>query len=291
MKYGFIRDHSNEFAVERMCKVLEVSRSGYYKWLKRKQSKRKEENDRLKLKISEIYWQSKGSYGSPRVYRKLRNQGIRCNKKRVERLMKELGLKAIQKRKFKATTNSNHNLPVNENILNREFDVKERNKVWVSDITYIPTQEGWLYLAVIIDLYSRKVVGWSMSNRMKKELVINATKMAIKNRNPSKGLIFHSDRGSQYASHEFQKLLWKNGFKSSMSRKGNCWDNAVAESFFGTLKTELTHHKIYQTRRQARQDIFEYIEIFYNKFRMHSTLDYKSPEEYENERKTTKLCV
>lgn len=274
-----------------MCQVLEVSRSGYYKWLKRKPSTIKKENEILKTKIAEIYWQSRGTYGSPRIYEHLRNEGIKCNKKRVERLMKVLGLKAIQKRKFKVTTDSNHNLPVKNNILNRKFDVNEKNKVWVSDITYIPTHEGWLYLAVVIDLYSRKVVGWSMNKRMKKELVINATRMAIKNRKPDKGLIFHSDRGSQYASHDFQKLLWQNGFKSSMSRKGNCWDNAVAESFFGTLKTELIHNISYQTRRQARQDIFEYIEIFYNRFRMHSTLDYKSPEEYENKRKTAKLCV
>lgn len=274
-----------------MCKVLEVSRSGYYKWLKRKPSKREEENETLKFKVAQIYWQSRGTYGSPRIYKQLKKEGIICNKKRVERLMKVLGLKAIQKRKFKVTTNSNHNLPIKDNILNREFDVSQKNKVWVSDITYIPTQEGWLYLAVIIDLYSRKVVGWSMDSTMKKNLVINALNMALNNRQVSRGLIFHSDRGSQYASIEFQELLIENGFKSSMSRKGNCWDNAVSESFFGTLKTELIHHNNYITRAQARRDIFEYIEVFYNRFRMHSTLNYKSPEKYENERKATKLSV
>lgn len=274
-----------------MCKVLKVSRSGYYKWLKRKPSQREKQNKKLKQKIAKIYWQSRGTYGSPRIHKQLKKAGIKCNEKRVARLMRNLGLRAKQKRKFKTTTNSNHNLSVKRNILNREFDVNKKNKVWTSDITYIPTKEGWLYLSVIIDLYSRKIIGWSMSNRINKELVIDAFTMATNRRDLSKGLIFHSDRGSQYASHKFQKLLWENGAKSSMSRKGDCWDNAVSESFFATLKTELIYQTKYETRCQAKQDIFEYIEIFYNKFRMHSTLDYKSPEEYENGRKTTKLCV
>ena len=177
MIYGFIRDHSNEFAVERMCQVLKVSRSGYYDWLKRKPSKRKRKNKKLKLKISQIYWQSRGTYGSPRIYKKLRNEGFKCNKKRVERLMRALGLKAIQKRKFKVTTDSNHKLPLRKNILNRKFNVSRKNKVWVSDITYIPTKEGWLYLTVVIDLYSRKVVDWSMDKRMTKQLVVIAFNM------------------------------------------------------------------------------------------------------------------
>ncbi|MCK8826569.1 IS3 family transposase [Natroniella acetigena] len=291
MKYGFIREHRNEFPITRMCQVLGVSRSGYYSWLNRKPSKRKQENYKLKLRIAQIYSESRGSYGSPRIYKQLKKEGFKCNKKRIERLMRVLGLKAIQKRKFRVTTDSNHNLPIKENLLERKFDVTEKNKVWVSDITYISTKEGWLYLAVMIDLYSRKIVGWSMQKRMTKNLVIYALNMAIKRRNPEKGLIVHSDQGSQYASHAFQKLLWQNKFKSSMSRKGNCWDNAVAESFFGTLKTELVYHNKYQTRSQAKQDIFKYIEIFYNRNRLHSTLDYKSPEEYENERKMSKLCV
>ena len=255
------------------------------------QCKRELENQGLKLRIAQIYSENSGRYGSPRIYEQLRKEGFKCNKKRVERLMRVLGLKANQKRKFKVTTDSNHNLPIKDNLLNREFDVNQKNKVWASDITYISTKEGWLYLAVMIDLYSRKVVGWSMQKRMTKSLVIDALKMAINRRDPQQGLIVHSDQGSQYASHDFQKLLWQNKFKSSMSRKGDCWDNAVAESFFGTLKTELVYHSKYQTRSQAKQDIFEYIEIFYNRNRLHSTLDYKSPEEYENESKTTKLCV
>jgi len=274
-----------------MCQVLNVSRSGYYSWLNRTPSKRKLENEELKIKIAEIYWQSRGTYGSPRIHEKLKKEGYHYNIKRIARLMKELGLKAIQKRKFKVTTDSNHNYPVKENLLKREFDVDTPNKAWVSDITYISTQEGWLYLTVIIDLYSRKVVGWSMNKRMTKQLVIDALIMAVKKRKPSKGLIFHSDRGSQYASHDFQNSLLRYGMKSSMSRKGDCWDNAVAESFFSSLKIELIYHNRYQYRSQARQDIFEYIEVFYNKDRLHSYLDYKSPEEYENERKTSKLCV
>jgi len=274
-----------------MCQVLNVSRSGYYSWLNRTPSKRKLENEKLKIKIAEIYWQNRGTYGSPRIHKKLKKEGYHYNIKRIEKLMKELGLKARQKRKFKVTTDSNHNYPVKENLLKREFDVDTPNKAWVSDITYISTQEGWLYLTVIIDLYSRKVVGWSMNKRMTKQLVIDALIMAVKKRKPSKGLIFHSDRGSQYASHDFQNSLLRYGMKSSMSRKGDCWDNAVAESFFSSLKIELIYHNRYQYRSQARQDIFEYIEVFYNKDRLHSYLDYKSPEEYENERKTSKLCV
>jgi transposase InsO family protein len=205
--------------------------------------------------------------------------------------MREQGLKARQKRKFKNTTDSNHDLPIKRNILNRQFKVSQPNKVWVSDITYIYTKEGWLYLAIIIDLYGRKVVGWSMNERITKELVLEALEMAINRRKPARGLIFHSDRGSQYASHEFQRMLWEHGFISSMSRKGNCWDNAVSESFFSTLKTELIYQNQYESRGEAKRDIFQYIEIFYNRFRLHSALGYKSPEEYENERKTPKLCV
>jgi len=274
-----------------MCHVLEVSRSGYYDWLNRKPSKRQLENEKLKLEITKIYWRHKGHYGSPRIYRELRKKGYKCNIKRVARLMSVLGLKAIRKKKYKRTTDSNHNLPIKDNLLGRNFNVTQPNKVWVSDITYIPTARGWLYLTVVIDLYSRKVVGWSMNRRMTKQLVIDALDMAIKNRDPDKGLIFHSDRGSQYASHKFQRKLWENGFRSSMSRKGDCWDNAVAESFFATLKTELIYDNKYLNRKQARQDIFQYIAIYYNRIRIHSTLDYKSPENYEKERRLTKLCV
>jgi len=274
-----------------MCQVLEVSRSGYYDWLNREPSQRQLENEKLKIKITEIYWQHKGRYGSPRIYRQLKKEGYNYNIKRIEKLMNIRGLKAIQKRKFKKTTDSNHNLPLKKNLLNRKFNVTQPNKVWVSDITYISTKEGWLYLAVVIDLYSRKVVGWSINKRMTKHLVIDALNMGIKNRKPDKGLIFHSDRGTQYASHDFQKELWKNTMRSSMSRKGDCWDNAVAESFFSTIKTELIYHNKYKNRKQARQDIFQYIAVYYNRIRMHSTLNYKSPKDYEKESKQSKLCV
>ncbi|ACL69206.1 Integrase catalytic region [Halothermothrix orenii H 168] len=210
--------------------------------LKRKPGKRELTNKKLKLKIAEIYWQTRGRYGSPRIHKQLKKEGYHYNIKRIERLMRVMGLKAIQKRKFKRTTNSDNNLPLKNNLLKRNFSVTQPDKVWVSDITYIPTKEGWLYLSVVIDLYSRRVVGWSMDNHMTKRLVIDALEMAVLNRNPSRGLIFHSDRGSQYASHDFQKTLWKYGIISSMSRKGDCWDNAVAESFFATLKTELIFH-------------------------------------------------
>ncbi|ADL12888.1 Integrase catalytic region [Acetohalobium arabaticum DSM 5501] len=268
-----------------MCQVLEVSRSGYYKWLNRKPSQREKINKKLKLKIAEIYWQHNGTYGSPRIHRVLRKEGYTVNIKRVARLMRIMGLKAIQKRKFKRTTNSNHDLPLKENLLKRDFDIDKPDKVWVSDITYISTKKGWLYLAVVIDLYSRKVVGYSMSKRINTDLIMSATKMAISRRNPEAGLIFHSDRGSQYASHKVQNLFKQHSIRSSMSRKGDCWDNAVAESFFGTLKIELVYHKKYLTRNQARLDIFEYIAGYYNKVRLHSYLDYMSPKDYEKERK------
>ncbi|WP_148217686.1 IS3 family transposase [Acetohalobium arabaticum] len=283
--YGFIRDHSDQFTVVKMCQVLEVSRSGYYKWLNRKPSQREKINKKLKLKIAEIYWQHNGTYGSPRIHRVLRKEGYTVNIKRVARLMRIMGLKAIQKRKFKRTTNSNHDLPLKENLLKRDFDIDKPDKVWVSDITYISTKKGWLYLAVVIDLYSRKVVGYSMSKRINTDLIMSATKMAISRRNPEAGLIFHSDRGSQYASHKLQNLFKQHSIRSSMSRKGDCWDNAVAESFFGSLKTELVYHKKYLTRNQARLDIFEYIAGYYNKVRLHSYLNYMSPKNYEKERK------
>lgn len=268
-----------------MCQVLEVSRSGYYKWLNKKPSKNQLFNEELKIKIAEIYWQHKGRYGSPRIHKQLRKEGYAVNIKRVTRLMRIMGLKAIQKRKFKKTTNSNHNLPIKDNLLKRKFDIKKPNKVWVSDITYIPTQTGWLYLAVVIDLYSRKVVGYSMSKSIDANLIVSAVKMAINNRKPESDLIFHSDRGSQYASNKVQNLFKKYNIRSSMSRKGDCWDNAVAESFFGTLKMELVYHQNYLDQTQARVDIFEYIASYYNNLRLHSYLNYMSPKNYEKQRK------
>jgi len=264
-----------------MCKVLKVSRSGYYASVVRPESSRARENRRLLVKIKAIHKGSRNTYGSPRVHRKLRAEGETCNRKRVARLMSDADIRAKQKRRFVATTNSKHNLPVAANLLDRQFNAVSPNSVWVSDITYIPTSEGWLYLATVMDLYSRQIVGWSMGDSMERSLVKDALSMAIRKRRPGEGLLHHSDRGSQYASTEYQGMLMRNGITPSMSRKGNCWDNAPMESFFHTLKTELVHHKHYLTRREARRDIFEYIEVFYNRQRLHSSLGYKTPTEYE----------
>jgi len=264
-----------------MCRLFKVSRSGYYAWLHRPESQRKTEDKALSEVIAKIHEESNGEYGSPKIHQELRRRGTRCGCKRVARLMRKDGLKAKTIRKFKATTNSNHSLPVAENLLNRDFTPAEPNKAWVADITYIWTNEGWLYLAVVIDLFSRAVVGWSMSERMTRTLVMDAFTLAVKRRNPSTGLIHHSDRGSQYASADFQKLLSKHGAICSMSRKGNCWDNAAAESFFAILKRALIYHNKYQTRVKARQSIFDYIERFYNRKRIHSTLGYRTPYEID----------
>jgi len=236
---------------------------------------------KLKQKIMQIYSNSRKTYGSPRIYQQLLREGYSVGKKRVERLMQEMGIQALAKRKYKATTDSKHSKPVAQNHLNRDFRADRPNQAWVADITYIYTQEGWLYLATIMDLYSRKIIGWSLRNRLTKELVMAALDMALKQRKPSSSLLLHSDRGSQYASELYQTLLERNGILCSMSGKGNCWDNAVMESFYRTLKIELIYQRNYETRIEAQRDIFEYIEIFYNRERLHSSLGYYSPEEYE----------
>jgi len=236
---------------------------------------------KLKQEITEIYQKSRRTYGSPRIHQKLLREDHHISRKRVARLMQELDICAVAKRKYKATTDSKHSKPVAENRLNRNFTPEKPNTSWVADITYIYTQEGWLYLATIMDLFSRKIIGWSLRERLTKELVIAALDMALKQRNLFSDLLLHSDRGSQYASELYQLLLLKHGILCSMSGKGNCWDNAVMESFYRTLKVELIYQKTYQTRREAQRDIFEYIEIFYNRERLHSSLGYCSPEEYE----------
>jgi len=276
-----MQQHQAEFPISVMCDVLSVSRSGYYAWLKKPETKRQQANNRLRQKIRDIHRDSDKSYGSPRIYRELKTQGEPCSENRVARLMREDGLYAKTKRRFKATTNSKHNLPVAPNLLNRDFSPEEPNQVYAGDITYVWTSEGWLYLAVVIDLFSRSVVGWAMHKRMTRQLVMDALTMAVQRRRPPSGVIFHSDRGSQYASADFQSLLAKHGMLCSMSRKGDCWDNAPVESFFGSLKQELVFHRKHPTRFQARQSIFEYIERFYNRRRLHSTLGYKSPANYE----------
>lgn len=265
-----------------MCNLLEINRSSYYKRKKTKEKKRYKENQILLRMIKEIFEESKQRYGSPRITAELNKRGIKCNKKRIARLMSKNGIKAKIFMKYRATTNSNHQKEKSVNLLNREFRRKSPNEVWSSDITYIRTEQGWLYLATVIDLYSRKVIGWQLDNRLNSDLVEKALQHALMDRKVESGIIFHSDQGVQYASDSFRKLLKNNGFIQSMSRKGNCYDNAVAETFFHTLKTELIKREKYKTREEARRSIFEYIEIFYNRKRLHSAIGYLSPVEYEN---------
>jgi putative transposase len=276
-----MKDHSGEFPVKKMAKYLNVSKSRYYKWLKEKPCDRRKRDIELLDVIKKIFKAKKRRYGSPRIHKDLKEFGHRCGHNRVSRIMRENGLIARQKRKFKVTTDSKHDFPISPNLLNRQFEVKKRDKVWVSDITYISTLAGWLYLCVVIDLFSRKIVGWSMGKRITAELTKGAILMAIMQRKPADGLIFHSDRGSQYASHEFRNVLKQNKMVQSMSRKGNCWDNACAESFFSTLKMEEVFYQTYKTQDEARRSIFEYIAVFYNRQRRHSYIGYMCPDEYE----------
>jgi putative transposase len=261
--------------------VLEVSRSGYYSWGKHPVGVRQREDERLLMQIRQAYGRGRGTYGSPRITAELRSKGMVCGKNRVARLMKENGIKAKTKRRFKATTKSRHDLLVAENLLSQREAVEATNRVWVSDITFIWTREGWLYLAGILDAFSRKVVGWSMGDTLSHGIVAEALEKAFRREKPGRGLIFHSDRGSQYASYAFRDLLDREGFVPSMSSGGHCYDNALMESFFHTLKTELVYFEKYQTRQEARGSVFEYIEVFYNRIRRHSSLDYCSPVEFE----------
>ena len=267
-----------------MCRALEVSRSGYYAWKRRPKSQSRLSNEKLLIEIRRVFWDNNRNYGSPRIWDQLRNkERVPCSLNRIARLMRLNGIVAVQRRKFKATTNSKHDYPVWPNILNRSFTAEKPNAVWVSDITYIWTYEGWLYMAVILDLYSRGIVGLAMDKTITDALTQQALKQAILRRNPSEGLIFHSDRGSQYASNDFKALLARHEFIGSMSKKGDCWDNAVAESFFHTLKVELINRQTPRTREEAKRRIFEYAEIYYNRKRAHSTLGYLSPLDYERQ--------
>jgi putative transposase len=268
-----------------MCKVLNLARSGYYAWCKRKTSPRTQENEILSDQIKQIHQTSRQSYGSPRIHAALVAKGFQVGRKRVVRLMSKLGIGARPKRKFKATTDSEHDSPIAKNVLDRDFTTAEPDRAWVADMTYIWTTEGWLSLAVIIDLFSRRVVGWSMADHMRTELVLTALEAALGQRVPSQqtGLVFHSDRGSQYASADYQAALLKGDITCSMSRRANCWDNAVAESFFGTLKIELIYPRIFSTKAIARTVIAEWIEVFYNRQRIHSTIGYLSPVQFEED--------
>ena len=288
MKYSLITQHKNTYPTDLMCHLLGVKRQGYYAYLKTNPGQLDPDHEALLEWVKEIADITDDTYGSRRMKKALNALSYPVSRQKARKLMKEAGVKVLRRRKFKNTTNSNHQLPVFDNLLKRDFDVQRPDQVYAADITYIWTQEGWLYLAVVIDLCSRKVVGWSMGSRMKAQLVCDALTMAVWNRRPKAGLIHHSDRGSQYAGHAFRKLLGKHCIEGSMSRKGDCWDNAVVESFFGSLKQERVHRRNYQTRYEAQQDILNYITMFYNSIRLHSYLDYRSPNEYEKQLLTFK---
>jgi len=264
-----------------MCRALDVSRSGYYAGKAREPSARERENVVLKEAIKKSHEESRGTYGSPRILDDLRGRGFEVGRRRVARLMAEEGITGIPSKRFKKTTDSKHDHAIADNILDREFSVDTPDRVWATDITYVRTWEGWMYLAVVVDLFSRRIVGWSMATHMRTELVLDALKMALGRRTPVPGMRHHSDRGSQYASHDYRKTLRENNIVCSMSHKGDCWDNAVVESFFATLKKELIYRRPWATVRSAREAIVEYIEVFYNRKRKHSTLGYLSPAVFE----------
>lgn len=287
MRYHFIQDHQGQFCRSILFRVLGVSASGFYRWKKRPVSQRARQKADLVAHIIELFEESDGRYGSPRIHRDLKAVGIKCSKNHVARLMKEQRLVARKPRKFVVTTDSSHAFPVARNLLDRKYQVENVsgvNRAWAGDITYVSTAQGWLYLAVVLDLKSRRVIGWSMRDSLEQTLVHEALSMALGQRLPSKtegGLLFHSDRGCQYAAHDYQQRLLDWNIIGSMSRRGNCWDNAVVESFFATLKKEEVHRQDYLNREEAKASLFYYIEVFYNRKRRHSALGYQSPHDYE----------
>jgi transposase InsO family protein len=281
MRYRFIDEHKKVWPVNLMCRVLQVARSGYYSWLKRIDGVRVVSNHSLDAEIRRIFAVHKQRYGALRITDELHDLGITCGKNRVARRMKKLGLRAIQAKKFKVTTDSNHTKPVAPDLLEQDFTAAAPNQKWVSDITYLWTDEGWLYLAVVMDLYSRAIVGWAMNKRMTQQLVIDALTMALFRRSFPKGTIIHSDRGSQYCAANYQKLISEKGLRCSMGRRANCYDNAAMESFFHTLKVEQVHRQRYRTRVAAKTAVFEYIEVYYNRKRKHSAIGYQIPMMFE----------
>ena len=281
MSYALIDEDQGTWPVAWMCDALGVSTAGYYSWVLRDTSAQEQRRETLAAEVAAVHAEVKARYGSPRIHAELVERGHDCCVNTVARLMRDAGIAARSKRKFRQTTDSNHTHPVAANVLDRQFDPEEPNTSWVADVTYIPTREGWLYLAAVEDLFSRMVVGWSMAATMTSRLVVDALGMAVVRRLPGAGLVAHSDRGSQYASEHYQRLLAQEGITCSMSRRGNCWDNAPMESFFATLKKELVHDEDYATRERATASIFEYIETFYNRIRRHSALGYLSPVNYE----------
>jgi transposase InsO family protein len=281
VKFRFVQEYRETFRVGKMCEVLKVSRSGYYAWRNRGPSEREQEDRRLAAQIREIHEANRKVYGSPRIYSALRSRGIRCGKHRVAKIMRLESLRGRSKQRFRSTATVRAELPAAPNRLLRNFRPHRPNRVWAGDITQIRTGQGWLYLAVLLDLFSRKVVGYATASRAHQDLALEALEMAIQSRRPEPGLLHHTDRGGQYTSAEYQNRLDLYGMTCSMSRAGKCVDNAVAESFFHTLKTEWLYHFRFRTREQARLAIFDYVEAFYNRIRIHSTLGYRSPEEYE----------
>jgi transposase InsO family protein len=276
-----------QYPVRRLCRTLGVHRSGYHRWLRQGQTRRDREDRRLKQSILEVHAEARGCYGTPRIERALRHRDIRTSRRRVARLRRELGLCAKGRRRFRTTTDSKHSHPVAPNRLERRFEAPAADRIWVGDITYLWTREGWLYLAIVLDTFSRRIVGWSLSESLERELATSALAKALEGRRPPPGLLHHTDRGSQYASGDYREILDAAGLVFSMSRKGNCWDNAMAESFFKTLKSELG--RSFNSREQARREVFGYIEGFYNTHRLHSALGYRSPAEYEREQRPGQL--
>jgi len=274
-------DNRSAFGVEKMCRVLRISRSGYYDWRDRGPSASHERHQGLVVEIRRVFIDSRKTYGSPRIYKALREEGKKCGRHQVERLMRMGGITPKRRRRYKKTTDSKHNYPIAPNLVERVFEAETLNRLWTSDITDIWTSEGWLYLAVVLDVCSRRIVGQGMSGRRKEELVVGALKQALAHRQVAEGLIFHSDQGSQFAGTACRKLLEHHHVTPSMSNKGDCYDNAITESFFATLKKELVYQERFETREEARLKIFEYIEIFYNRQRLHSSLDYKTPVDFE----------
>jgi putative transposase len=291
VRYQFVCNHLGKFPTSSLCRVMQITRSGFYAWKRRGPSTLQKENQVLTVYIRSFFAQSRKTYGSPRILRDLRAEGLSCGKHRVARLMRDAGLRAVVGPKFRVTTDSNHALPVAPNLLAREFTATGPNVKWASDITYLWTREGWLYLAVVLDLFSRRIVGWSIQPTIDRSIVTGALQSALQFRKPEAGLLHHSDRGSQYASGDFREALNASGMVCSMSRKGNCWDNAAMESFFGTLKQELVNRVLFTTREHARKEVFEYIEVWYNRKRRHSTLGYVSPAEFENQASLTSITA
>ena len=291
MRFGFIAAEKAAFPVQLLCRRLQVSRAGFYAWQARPPAPRAREDERLGLEIAAIHGESRQRDGSPRIHAELADRGCRTSRKRVARLMRVRGLVARRRRRFRVTTQSRHPFPIAPNVLARQFEWARPDQAWVTDITYIPTGEGWLYLAVILDLCSRVAVGWAMSERITDDCTLDALGMALARRGPPPGLLLHSDRGSQYASGDYQKVLAENGIVCSMSRRGNCWDNAVAESFFATLKVELVHDATWATRALARTALFDSLELFYNGQRRHSALGYLSPRAFERRREHEALAT